>query len=344
MTLFSKAGSLLRNSTRKNQIERDLTEEVRSYVDLLTEQKMKEGLNETEARRAAMVEIGGVEHVKEEVRSARAGFALETVIMDVRFGARSLLKKPGFTLTAVIALALGIGANTAIFSVTNAVLLRSLPYRAPEKLVMLWEKNTIIGRDRNVVAAANFFDWRKQSASFEQMVAVWDARANLTGNGADPEEIKAQLVAASFFSVLGVQPLLGRSFTPEEEQPGKDLVAVLSEGLWRKRFGADPSILGKVATLSGRPRTIIGVMPAGFHFLDPEVAAWVPLALDPAKFSRENSGRFLRVVARLKAGVTLRAAQTEMSAIAKQLDQQYPSYNKNWDVNVIPLHEQIVSD
>ncbi|HEY2139680.1 MAG TPA: ABC transporter permease, partial [Chthoniobacterales bacterium] len=148
----------------------------------------------------------------------------------------------------------------------------------------------------------------------------------------------------SFFSVLGVQPLLGRSFAPEEEQPGKDLVVVLSEGLWRKRFGADPAILGKVATLSGRPRTIIGVMPAGFHFLDPEVAAWVPIALDPAKFSRENSGRFLRVVARLKAGVTLRAAQTEMSAIAKQLDQQYPSYNKNWDVNVIPLHEQIVSD
>ena len=345
MTRFlSRAASLLRNSTRKDQVEQDLTEEMSSYVELSTDKKMKEGMNEKEARRAAMVEVGGIEQVKEEVRAVRVGFGLETFLQDIRYGMRSLLKKPGFTVTAVIALALGIGANTAIFSVINAILLRSLGYRAPESLVMLWEKNVTLQRDRNVVAAANFSDWRKHSVSFEQMVGVWDARANLTGNGADPEGIKAQLVSAAFFSTLGVQPLVGRSFTPEEEQTGNDLVVVLSERLWRKRFGADPAILGKVVTLSGRQRTVIGVMPAAFHFLDPEVVAWAPFALDPMQFTRENSGRFLRVVARLRSGVTLRAAQTEMSAIASQLEQQYPKYNKNWDVNVLPLYEQIVSD
>ena len=166
MTLFSKGGSLLRNTTRRDQVDRELTEEVGTYVELLTEKKMKEGMNEKEARHAAMVEVGGVEQVKEEVRAGRTGFAMETFFQDIRYGLRSLVKKPGFTFTAVIALALGIGANTAIFSVINGVLLRSLSYANPERIVMLWEKS-LTGRNRKTSSRpANFLDWQKQSTLF----------------------------------------------------------------------------------------------------------------------------------------------------------------------------------
>src|SRR4051812_22199986 len=195
MSLFSKGGSLIRNTMRKQRIDRDLSEEVGSYVELLTEKNMKQGMNEEEARRAAMLEVGGVEQVKEEVRSNRVGFSIETFFQDMRYGLRSLGKKPGFTVTATVALALGIGANTAIFSVINGVLLRSLSYANPDRIVMLWEKNLTGGNLQNVISPGNFLDWQKQSTSFEHMAAVWDLRVNLTGGSGEPEEIKAQLVS-----------------------------------------------------------------------------------------------------------------------------------------------------
>ena len=345
MMLFSKGGSLLRNTTRRHQVDRDLTDEVGSYVELLTEKKMKEGMTEKEARRAAMVETGGVEQVKEEVRAGRTGFAMETLFQDIRYGLRSLLKKPGFTLTAVIALALGIGANTAIFSVINGVLLRSLAYAEPERIVMLWETNAMGGGNlQNVVSPANFLDWQRQATSFEHMAAVWDLAANLTGGTGDPEEIKGQFVSHEFFSVLGVQPVLGRAFTAEEDKPGNNLEIILSHQLWETRFGSDPQVIGKQATMNGRQRTIVGVMPAGFHFLDNQVKAWMPLALDPAINYRETSGRFLRAVARLKPGVSVKQAQAELTGIAKQLERAFPSKNTGWGVNVVPMHEQIVGE
>jgi putative ABC transport system permease protein len=344
MTLFSKGGSLLRNTTCRDQVDRELTEEVSSYADLLTEKKMKEGMNEKEARHAAMVEIGGVEQVKEEVRAGRTGFAIETFFQDIRHGLRSLLKKPGFTLTAVIALALGIGANTAIFSVINGVLLRSLPYAEPGRIVMLWEKSLTGGNLQNVLSPANFLDWQKQSTSFEQMAAVWDLRVNLTGGTGEPEEVKAQFVSTGFFSALGIQPLTGRAFLPAEDRLGNDLVIILSHQLWQTRFGADPEIVGKQATVSGRHRTIVGVMPPGFHFLDNQVKAWMPLGLDSAVNYRETSGRYLRAVGRLKPGVSLQQAQGELAGIAKQLEQAFPEKNAGWGVNVIPIQEQIVGE
>jgi putative ABC transport system permease protein len=344
MKLFSKGGSLLRNTTRRHQVDRDLTDEVGSYVELLTEKKMKEGMNEKEARRAAMVETGGVEQVKEEVRAGRTGFAMETLFQDIRYGLRSLLKKPGFTLTAVIALALGIGANTAIFSVINGVLLRSLAYAEPERIVMLWEKSLTGGNQQNVISPGNFLDWEKQNSSFEHMAAVWDLRANLTGGTGEPEEIKAQFVSVGFFSSLGVQPVMGRAFLPAEDKVGNELVIVLSHQLWQTRFASDPQVIGKQATVSGRQRTIIGVMPPGFHFIDNQVKAWMPLALDPAVNYRETTGRFLSAVGRLKRGVSLQQAQAELAGIAKQLEQAYPTKNLNWGVNVVPMHEQIVGE
>jgi putative ABC transport system permease protein len=344
-TFFSRMRSLLRNSNRKDQMDRELTEEVGSYVELLTEKKMKEGMNERDARRSAMVEVGGVEQVKEEVRAGRSGFAIETFFHDLRYGMRSLLKKPGFTLTAVIALALGIGANSAIFSVINGVLLRSLSYANPDSIVMLWERNvTEATRLQNVVSPANFLDWQKQSTSFEHMAAIADQRVNLTGGAGEPEEIKAQFVGQRFFPALGVQPITGRFFVPEEARVGSDLVIILSHQLWQNRFGGDPAIVGKQATISGRQRTIVGVMPPGFHFLDNQVKAWMPLALDPAINYREVTGRYLRVVARLKPAVTLQQAQAELTGIAKQLEQALPKYNTGWGVNVVPMHEQVVGE
>ena len=344
--MISRAGSLLRNTTHKEQIDRELTEEVSSYVDMLTEEKMKNGMSEQDARREAMMEVGGDEQVKEEVRATRTGVGLETFMMDLRYGMRSLLKKPGFTITAVIALALGIGANTAIFSVINGVLLRSLAYANPERIVMLWERSVQEGSTRvqNVVSPANFLDWQKQSTSFEYMAAVADQRVNLTGGRGEPEEIKAQFVTQQFLPALGVQPLVGRSFLPEEDTVGNDLVIILSHELWLTRFGKDPEIAGKQATISGRQRTIIGVMPPGFHFLDNQVKAWMPLALDPAINYREKAGRYLRSVARLKPAATVRQAQAELTGIAKQLEQAFPARNTGWGVNVVPMHEQVVGE
>lgn len=335
-------GSLLRNSTRKDQMDRELTEEVGSYVELLMEKKMKEGMNKRDARRAAMVEMGGVEQVKEEVRAGRSGFAIETFFQDLRYGMRSLLRKPGFTLTAVIALALGIGANSAIFSVINGVLLRSLAYRDADSIVMVWEKNFQRGRSQNSVSPANFLDWKKQSVSFEQFAASWDTRVNLTSSG-EPEEIQVQRVSADFFSVLGVPPRLGRSFAREEDVLGGTLVVVLSDELWQSRFGGNPAIVGQSITASGRTFTVVGVMPPGFHFLNTQVKAWIPLALDPANDWRKQ-GRYLRSVARLKSGVTIQQAQAELDGIAKRLEQDYPDYNKGWGANLVPMHEQIVGD
>jgi putative ABC transport system permease protein len=341
MSLFSKSGSLIRNTIRRQRIDRDLSEEVGSYVELLTEKNMKQGMNERDARRAAMLETGGVEQLKEEVRSGRIGFALETFLQDLRYGLRSLRKKPGFTLTAVIALALGIGANTAIFSVINAVLLRSLAYRNPSTIVMVWERSLRGGRSQNSVSPANFLDWKKQSTSFEQIAATWDTRVNLTSGG-EPEEIQVQKVSADFFPVLGVQPELGRAFVRQEETPGATVV-ILGHDLWQRRFAGNPAIVGQTVTLSGRNCTVIGIMPAGFYFLNTQIKAWLPLQLDPATDWRK-SGRFLRSVARLKSGVTVQQAQAELDAIAKQLEIAYPDFNKGWGVNLVPMHEQIVGD
>ena len=342
--ITSRLRSLFRNFTSRTRVERDLSDELSAHIDLLAAAKMKDGMSPSDARRAALVDLGGVEQVKEEVRAARTGFAFETLLMDIRYGMRALLKSPGFTVTAVIALALGIGANTAIFSVINGVLLRSLAYANPDGLVMLWERSATRTADRNVVSPANFLDWQKQSGSFEHMAAVADSRVNLTGGGGAPEEIKAQFVSQPFFPALGVQPIIGRFFLPEEDRVGNELVVILSHQLWQTRFGGDPAIVGKEATVSGRQRTIVGVMPSGFHFLDNQVKAWMPIALDPAINYREVSGRYLRAVARLKPGVSPQQAQGEMSGIAKQLEQALPKFNTGWDVNVLPIHEQVVGD
>jgi len=335
--------SLLRNLIGRDRIDADLSEEVRSYVELLTEEKMKEGMNEAEARRAALLELGGLEQVKERVRESRVGFGIETVLADLRYAARSLSKRRAFTATAIAALALGIGANAAIFSVIDGVLLRSFDYANPDRLVALWERFAQNPDHRNVVSPANLFDWQKRSRSFETIAAVWDARLNFTGSG-EPIEVQAQLVSTAFFPTLGVQPVIGRWFNPSEDVPGGNSVAVLSHRFWRERFGANPAVVGRQVTISGRPSTIVGVMPPGFHFLNEQVQVWKPLGLDTALDYRKTSGRFLRCVGRLAPGVSVEQAQSELSVIAAQLEQEYPDYNKGFGVWLVPMREQIVGE
>jgi putative ABC transport system permease protein len=271
------------------------------------------------------------------------------LLQDLRYGLRILLKKPGFTAVAVLALALGIGANTAIFSVVNAVLLRPLPFKEPERLVMVWEHNRPRGRTTNVINPGNFLDWRDQNTVFEQMASFYDDQLNLTGDAAHPEEVPVQVVSTNLFSLLGTSPELGRAFVDEEGQKGRDTVAILSHGLWQRRFGGARDVIGKTIMLNGQSHTIVGVMPANFRFyvkqatlINKPVELWLPQVFTADMKGRR--GRFMSAIARLKPGVTLERAQAEMNTIGSRLEQQYPEFNTGWGVNLVPLRMQMTGD
>lgn len=266
---------------------------------------------------------------------------MESLKQDLYYGLRMLWKSPAFTLIAVIALALGIGANTAIFSVVNGVLLRPLPYPQPEQLAMVWLDNRRQGIRDDITSYPNFTDWRDQSKTFQGMAAVRGISANLTGSG-EPEELRGASVSSNFFQLMGVTPALGRGFTIEEEQPGKDKIVVLSHALWLRRFGGDPGILNKTIYLSGEANTVVGIMPPGFQFPG-KTEIWGTLA--PNDRLRAARGAFwLPVVGRLKPGVTRQQAQADMDVIARQLEQQYPNANAGYGINVVPLLEQTVGN
>ena len=269
-----------------------------------------------------------------------------TIWQDVRFGVRVLWKTPGFTLVAIIALALGIGANTAIFSVVNAVLLRALPYRHAGRLVVVWEHKRGSEKEHNVVSPADFLDWRDQAQSFDDMAAFADVRVNLTGAGA-PVEIPAQVSTGNLFALLGADAALGRAYTTADEAPGHDDVVVLSDELWRRQFGGDPGIVGKTLTMNGHAVTVLGVMPPGFKwFIKENSLGGKPAELwTPRQWTdRRRVGRFLSVAARLKPGVTPAQAQAEMDTIAARFEQQYPDFSKNWGVRVVPLRTQLAGE
>jgi predicted permease len=271
---------------------------------------------------------------------------------DVRYGFRTLLKSPGFTFVALTALALGIGANTAIFSVVNAVLLRSLPYRDSGQLVVVWERNRTAAAGRNnVVSPANYFDWQQQANSFQEMAAFYDANFNLTGEG-NPEEVPAQVTSGNLLTMLGTEPALGRVYTKDEAEPGRDDVVVISYGLWQRRFGGASDIVNKRISLDGQGVTVLGVMPQGFKWFMKEGSRTgkSPEIWTPTKFEQylstpnKGRGRFITVAGRLKPGVTREQAQAEMSTIAARLEQQYPQNNTNMGVNVVPVREQLAGE
>src|SRR6185436_14525671 len=269
----------------------------------------------------------------------------DEMFQDLRFGVRMLLKHRIFSIVAVLTLALGIGANTAIFSVVQAVLLRALPYSQPEQLVWIWEVCPKDGIKEESASVPNFTDWRNQSQSFKEMSAFAGAAPVLT-NAGEPERIPGTSVTANFFVTLGVEPIIGRSFVAEENTPGKNRVVILSHNLWQRRFSSDPQIIGQTITLNGNPHEVVGVMPAGFKNPRPEetrpTELWLPLALDPAQAGRRND--FLRVVARLAPGVNINQARAEMDTITNGLAGQYPQTNFGWGVTILPLHERIVGN
>jgi putative ABC transport system permease protein len=257
---------------------------------------------------------------------------------DVRYGARRLLKNPSFTSIAIFTLAIGIGANTAIFSLVNGVLLNALPYPQPEQLTMVWCDNRRQGIRDDITSYPNFLDWRDRNNTFQGMAGVRTSTFNLTDAG-EPEEIHAANVSTNFFQLIGVSPVRGRGFVTEEEQPGRDRIVVLSHGLWQRRFGGDPGILNKSILLNGESNIVVGIMPPGFQFPD-KTEMWKPLALNE-ELRAARSLFWLPVVGRLKPGVTLAQAQADMDVIAKQLEQQYPNL-AGYGVNVVPLVEQTV--
>jgi putative ABC transport system permease protein len=272
----------------------------------------------------------------------------EAFWQDLKYGIRMLAKSPGFTAVAVIALALGIGANTAIFSVVNAVLIRSLPFANPDQLVMVWENNRPRNRAQNVISPANYLDWRDQNTVFEQMSLVFDTRANLTGVD-DPEELPTQFVEHNFFDLLGVNASLGRTFVPEESVDGQDSVVVLGQSLWKRRFGGDPAMVGKTIKLNGQDFTVIGIAPPDFQFLirggsltGKQAELWMPITFSPN--ARVRRGRFMSAVARMKPGVTLAEAQAEMDGIAANLEKQHVEFNTGWGVSLVPLRTQLVGE
>ncbi len=333
--------------------EAEIVEELAQHLEDVYERALRGGTSEFEARRAALEELAG-DLLNEVPRSQRPAHqqpvferpgrfnVLADLLHDLRYAARMQRKNPAFTIIAVIALALGIGANTAIFSVVNTVLLRPLPYKDPERLVMVWEDASRYGYPRDTPAAANFVDWRDQNQVFEGMAAIADTSFNLTGAG-DPERLEGRRVSANLFSLLGVEPQIGRVFTAAEDQPGSQRVVLLSYGLWQRRFGGDPNIVGKALTLNGESHVVVGVMPARFQFPSSDDEAWVPIAFTPQEAS--NRGRhYLQVLARLKPGVTLAQAQSEMSTIAARLQQQYPEQNADLGAAVMSLHEHLVGD
>jgi putative ABC transport system permease protein len=262
---------------------------------------------------------------------------MDPFIQDIRFGARMLLKQPGFTLIAVLTLALGIGANTAIFSVVNAALLRPLPYKEPDRLVTILEMKLPQFRE-STASPGNFLDWKKQNTVFERLVAYLNPPFNLVGTG-DPEQLRGMKVTDGFFAMLGAQPLLGRDFLPEEDQPGRNNVVILSHGLWQRRFGGAANIVNQKLTLSGQSYTVIGVMPATFQFGELSLDLWTPMAFT-VQDAQNHRGHFLAgILGQLKPGVTLEQARAEMTAIAERLAEQYPDTNTGWSVKLMPLLE-----
>lgn len=338
--------------------EAEIVEELSQHLEQEYDRALSSGASEREANDKVLEELNTADLLRRELKNVERRVSQEPMAsgtpekinvfadlgQDVRYAVRMLVKNPAFTAIAVLALALGIGANSAIFSVVDAVLLRPLPFKAPNQLVMLWENATHLGFPRDTPSPANFLDWQKQATSFTGMAAMIERSFNLTGVG-EPERLEGRRVSANLFQLLGVSARLGRTFVPEDDTPGTQVV-LLSHSLWQRRFGADPGVIGRALTLDGKSYTVVGVMPPlvqlpGFDNHNDQL--WVPIAF-PAEEAAQRGNHFLEVIARLKPGITLQQARAEMDTIAARLEKQYPSYNLRRGAVVVPLHEQIVGE
>ncbi|HEU4510682.1 MAG TPA: ABC transporter permease [Pyrinomonadaceae bacterium] len=338
MKWFNILVARLRALWRRDAVLHDIDEELRAHLEMEIEANREMGMTPDEARRAAEKSFGNVGSVRDLAYEVRGGGFMETVWQDLRYSGRMLIKHPGFTLIAVLTLGLGIGANTAIFSIVNAVLLRPFPYHAPEQLVTLGEFVP-----RGSVSYPNFVDWRAQGTLFESVSAVRSNESyNFTGAG-EPERLQGRLVSAGFFSLLGMKPVLGRDFVAEDDHPGASPTVVLSYPLWSRRFGNDPNIVGKQVTLNNVSYTVVGVTPENFQYgLDADVS--IPIGLSAERFKSRGSDPGIAVVARLKPNVTQQQAQSETEMVYTRLEQQYPQTNTGRRGYLLSLHETFVGD
>jgi predicted permease len=310
---------LWRNFFRKSEIDRDLSEELASYADLLTREKINGGLGSEAARRQALLEIGGMEQVKEQVREVRYGSFFEGILRDMQQSARSLRHSAGLTILATCTLGLGLGATTLIFSVFYSVLLQPLPFRNPERLVQLWETRAGTEFTQAAFSRVNFWDVRAQNKTFESVGALLVSDMNLTGNG-DPQHLSAGFVSSRFFHVLGVSPIFGRDFAATQDQPGEAGVVLISNKFWINHLASSRQVLGNTLHLDGRPYIVIGVLPRGEPWLD-AADVFVPLVYQPASYNRGNFEA--SVIGRLAPGVNLAAAHDDLARIAANLSAQY---------------------
>jgi putative ABC transport system permease protein len=344
MKWFNILRDRIRALRQREDVINDIDREMRLHLEMQVEANIKTGMSPAEAREKAMRSFGNLNRAVDAAYDVKGGGLFETLAQDIRYGVRMLAKHKAFTSIAVITLALGIGANTAIFSVVNELLLQPLPYRDADRVVTVWEV-TPEGRHQNTTSRANFRAWRAQNTSFQQISAFTDQRLNLTGNG-DPEELSVQFTTHEFFKILGVDPLLGRTFLPEDDKADSPAVAVLSYALWQRRFGGDASVIGQPITLNSEKFTVIGVMPPNFQFHIKQRSGtgrpaelWTILPM-PVGGTENERGRFLGAVARLKDGVSVDQAAAEMRTIEARLSDETPRYNKNYSAEVIPLREQ----
>jgi putative ABC transport system permease protein len=267
--------------------------------------------------------------------------AMTSLLHDLRYGARLLVRSPVFGVVAILTLAIGIGANTAIFSVVNTLLLQPLPYADAERLAIVWEHNLVRGNRSNVVGPSNYLHWRDMNRSFEELAAFSFPYSITLTSGGEPEVVQARSTSVELFGVLGVRPALGRDFTRDEGQPGSR-VAIISDRLWKRRFGGDPAIVGKAVEAQGVSYTVAGVMPPGFTFMESDIDVWVPLGFAAADRSRR--GRSIFVAGRLKPGVTIEAAQADMTEVSRQLTELRPDFNTGWSSRVVGLRDQLTGD
>ncbi len=341
MPVSATVRSFLRNVFRKRRVEADLQQEIASCLELLADEHIRKGMTPGDAERAARMNLEGVEQLKEEVREGRVGHGLQSMLSDCRYGLRQLRRTPGFTAVAVATLALGIGANTAIFSVVHAVVLAPLPYGEPDQLVMVWLYNRTL-KHSTQVSYADFLDWKRNATSFQQMAAFTPHPADLQSPGT-PEHLEGKRVSSGIFQTLGVKLRLGQEFTPQQDVRGGARVAMISDRLWRDHFAGSPHAIGRPLTLDGTDYTIIGVLPPDFHFWT-DADVYLPLAQGDALETGDRATHNMMCVARLRPAVSMQRAQAEMNSVQQHLDRLYPSQERGLGTEVVPLKRELTGD
>src|SRR6266849_1570210 len=323
----------------------DFDHELETHLEMLTEENVRRGMAPEDAKRAARIRLGGLTQLKETNRELQGLPTIETLLQDTRFAFRMLRKNPSFTAVAVLTLALGIGANTAIFSVVYAVVLKPLPYPKSDQLFNVFEVKPQDGITGTGWSYMNFAELREQNGVFSEMAGSQNHQLTLTGRG-EPSVVNTSVVTPELFSLFGEKPLAGRTLVREDGKPGAPPVVILSEDLWRGSFAADPKIIGRSINLDKRSFTVIGIMPAAFRFplLTKKEQLWIPLVQDPlfGSWMDRRGGHWLQVTGRIKPGVSMMQVQAQLDAIAARFAKEFPAENDGWTIRMVPLQQIIV--